>query len=289
VLLSLSVGCKEGTGEPSADFPVKIGSVTIGSAPQKVVSLSPSVTEVIYTLGAYARLCGVSDYCEIPEDGSALPRLGTQINPDTDKVIALGADLVLSGGDLPQDALERLAVQKINVLIVPPVSSLDFERVLMGVSAVLSGNLTGAQNARMTAQRLNASIDAVIAEIENPVVSAVLFLPGGAVATGDTYAGSLLARAMAVNIAANASGYQMTREEVARAAPEVIICPANETMVYKTAPDLKETPAVKNGAVYGVNTILFERQGERAVEAVKTLADLMYKETQSSSTEISNP
>ena len=280
-MISVLPGCepKHPPDNPKTDFPVTVGDLVIRSAPQKVVSLSPSITEIIYSLGSYARLIGVSDYCDFPPEIEALPKLGNQILPDIDAIIALGADLVLCSGELPAGDLERLQAQKINVIIVSPGVDADLFELFNAVSSVLSGYLTGEATARRAAGLVNAEYDRVAEAVPAASAKACLFLSAsGDVATPDTFAGQLLEKARAVNAAQGGSNFSFPIEELASQMPEFIFCPKTDVEAYKSNPALAEAPAVQKGQVIGVDTVLFERQGERAAEAVKTLAALMYPE-----------
>ena len=64
--------------------------------PERIVSLTPSVTETLFAVGVGARLVGVSDYCDFPPAAAALPRVGTFLQPVIEQVIHLQPDLVLT-------------------------------------------------------------------------------------------------------------------------------------------------------------------------------------------------
>lgn len=82
-------------------FPVEICSVEIDSAPERVVSLSPAVTEIVCELGFENKLCGISDYCDFP-DGIAVQAVGSSENPDLEGIKALSPDVVLTLSELSE-------------------------------------------------------------------------------------------------------------------------------------------------------------------------------------------
>jgi len=273
VLLPLA-GCGHVSTPPEAtDFPVTVGGVKIESAPQRVVSLSPSVTEVIYTLGSNAQLCGVSDDCDYPQGTASLPRLGTQIMPDIVKIIELDADLVIcSVALLPADE-ERLTNQNIKVVVIPVSAHINVTEMYIQIASVLSGQITGRANAQVTAGRILAEINRITEIIGTPEVKACMILSGsGAIAGGDTFAGGLLTAAGVLNIAQEKSGFEMKPEEIADWNPEFIFCPSGHVEKFKNEPAFANTPAVINNRVIGIDVLLFERQGDRMVVAVKELA-----------------
>jgi iron complex transport system substrate-binding protein len=85
-------------------------TVAVPDAPQRIVSLAPNITEMLYALGLGDRVAGVTQYCDWPPEVAAVPRIGGVINPSLEAIVALGADLVFAtaDGNRPAD-VERLA------------------------------------------------------------------------------------------------------------------------------------------------------------------------------------
>lgn len=77
-------------------YPVDIGAESFDKSPEKVVSLSPSITEAVYDIGMFARLIGVSDYCTHPTDAVNLPKIGSPAHPDIEAIKALAPELVIT-------------------------------------------------------------------------------------------------------------------------------------------------------------------------------------------------
>ncbi|MDP2318710.1 MAG: cobalamin-binding protein [Acidobacteriota bacterium] len=66
--------------------------------PQRIISLVPALTEMLYAIGAGPQVIAVSSYDEYPPEVKALPRVGALLDPDTERIIALKADLVITYG-----------------------------------------------------------------------------------------------------------------------------------------------------------------------------------------------
>src|SRR5579883_79210 len=64
-------------------------------APRRIVSMSPNLTEILYGIGAFDRVAGISDYCTWPPEVRNLPTLGGWVNPNLEKIAALHPDLVV--------------------------------------------------------------------------------------------------------------------------------------------------------------------------------------------------
>jgi iron complex transport system substrate-binding protein len=107
----------------------------IAQAPQRIVSLLPSLTETVCALGACQRLVGLDRYSNWPDSLKALPRLGGGLDPNIESIVALKPDLVLSAGSTR--GVERLESLGLKVLRLEPRSHADVQRVLRTVAQAL--------------------------------------------------------------------------------------------------------------------------------------------------------
>jgi ABC-type Fe3+-hydroxamate transport system substrate-binding protein len=126
--------------------------IEVPDTPARIVSLVPSVTELVHAVGAGERLVGVSRYCCAPPEVEALPRVGGQKDPDLDAIAALRPDLVLAVKEenLARD-VEALAARGIAVYVAD-VRSLDDAIGLIGEI----GDLVDGESARIEALRASA-------------------------------------------------------------------------------------------------------------------------------------
>jgi iron complex transport system substrate-binding protein len=107
----------------------------ISQAPQRIVSLLPSLTETVCALGACQRLVGLDRYSNWPESLKALPRVGGGLDPNIERIVALRPDLVLAAGSTR--GAERLESLGLKVLRLEPRTHADVERVLRTVAQAL--------------------------------------------------------------------------------------------------------------------------------------------------------
>ena len=98
------------------EYPVSIGDETIPARPEKVVSLSPALTELCFDMGYGDQITGVSDYCDWPESARNLPQLGTAQQPDLDAIRAEEPDVVITHTDLSENDL--IALQQADIPVV---------------------------------------------------------------------------------------------------------------------------------------------------------------------------
>lgn len=79
------------------------------SPPQRIVSLAPSITEILYAIGLESRLVAVSDYCDRPAGAKLKPKIGGLSNPSLEMIVSLKPDIVLMTTDgNPKDINDRL-------------------------------------------------------------------------------------------------------------------------------------------------------------------------------------
>ena len=120
-------------------FPVTVGGVQLESAAERVVSLSPAVTEIVAELGFADRLCGISVYCDYPENTGA-ETVGSSENPDIDKIIALKPDTVLTLAGLSERDIYTLSAAGIAVPeLDAPQSMEEYSGLYRDIAAAFYG------------------------------------------------------------------------------------------------------------------------------------------------------
>ena len=101
--------------------------VSIGRIPQRIVALTPSLTETLFALGLGDRVVGVGDYTYWPDAAVRKPHLGGLFNPNLERIVSLRPDLAVLGPS-ERDLAAKLRPLKIDVLVVPNESLADVER-----------------------------------------------------------------------------------------------------------------------------------------------------------------
>lgn len=253
--------------------------IIVPQNPRRVVALAPSVTEIVYALEAQARLVGVTRFSNFPAEAQQLPKVGSYVHLDAERIIALQPDLCIAIKDgNPLTVVEQLQSFGVPVFAVNPV---DLETVMQSIEAI--GNLLGALP---KAQAVIHDMRRRIARVETRIAKAAsrpkLFFQIGIspiVSVGNnTFIDTLIRMAGGSNVAAGATSYpRFSREQVIIKAPEVIvICSmAREAVFEKVKQEWLEwpsIPAVQTGAVYIAPPDLFDRPSPRLVDALELLA-----------------
>src|SRR5438477_7216059 len=92
-------------------------SVLHAAVPARIVSTSPSITETLFALGLGDRVVGVSDFCRFPPAVAKLPKVGTYLKPDAERIAGLRPDLVIVNA-VSSDLERRMATLKIPFIVV---------------------------------------------------------------------------------------------------------------------------------------------------------------------------
>jgi iron complex transport system substrate-binding protein len=196
--------------------------------PQRIISMSPSITETLFALGVGDRVVGVTDFCSYPKEACTLPKIGGLLNPSVEAWIRLKPDLIIH-----QDDSHKLRINAENLGIKTLAISMSHLKNIFKTIKNF-GEILGCETAaHALVEKLQSGIQHQQARLKNiPKKSALLILgdgsdPGGALyAVGrSTFLGELLELAGGENILTDSAiNYpQISKEYILRHSPEVII------------------------------------------------------------------
>lgn len=266
--------------------------ITLTSAPERIVSLAPSNTEILFAIGAGDAVVGVTDYCNYPYDFSAwvtagnMSSIGSYYGPSIEPIVALDPDLVLaSSGSL--EAAATLKDLGYNILII---EGRNIDAILQDV--LLVGRATGKNTEASTlVTSLRARLDAVAAKIATatttPKVYYELWYEPLMSAGPGTFINEVITLAGGENIFSDSttSWPYVSSEEVISKNPDVILLP--DSYMSDNLYDMDDIydragwnviTAIQNEAVYEIVEDTLIRSGPRIVDAVETVAALLHPE-----------
>jgi ABC-type Fe3+-hydroxamate transport system substrate-binding protein len=264
------------------------GILDYGFSPQRVVSLFPAMTDSMITLGLRRFLVGVTDGCPLPEPADGAARVGKSENPRIADIVGLRPDLVIAGGDeTSAEQVEALSGAGLRVWVIAP-------RTVRQVVADLRDLILAyaSESALQTVVWLDRAVDWL--EGSRPEKNVRVFCPrsrigpaedpsGWITMNGDTYTGDLLSLCGAENVfkdRADGRYPQVSREDLAAAAPEAILLPGEP---FSFTPEdtaaiqelLPEVPAVQAKRIFLVDGRLLFWAGTRVGEAIRVLPTLL--------------
>ncbi|WP_394172518.1 ABC transporter substrate-binding protein [Guptibacillus hwajinpoensis] len=274
-------------------FPVTITDaldqeVTIENDPERIVSLIPSNTEILFALGAGEEVVGVSDFANYPEETADIEKVGG-MEFNLEKIISLKPDLVLAHGSSAHNSeagLQQLRDAGIKVVVVNDATS--FDEVYNSMEMI--GQATGEMEAAETTIRdMEKKLDEVktkaeaISEDEQKNVfvevspAPEIYSPGK-----NTFMDDMLTMIHAKNVTHDEEGWpKVDQEAIIEANPDVIVTtygyytekPVEQVM---SRDGWQDVTAVKEKQVFDVHSDLVTRSGPRLVEGVEELAKAVY-------------
>ena len=291
--LLLATSCSQPSVQknaPSGTYTDDTGrTVQIRGTVQRIISLSPSNTEMVYALGLQDKLVGVTSYDNYPPDAKNKTIVSDFSTIDMVKIVNAKPDLVLADSIQQKDTIPALEKMGITVYTMSPNTMDEIYHDLKTL-----GQITGkTKEADALAAGLTARVQAVADKTtkltvnNKPRVLFVTWYDPIWTAGHHTMIQSLIEKAGGTNIAADLNGYAtITLESVIQRNPQVIIVTnsmgdQHTTLDYiKSNDQFKATDAVKNGKVYEIDADVFGRTTPRIVDGLETLAKLLHPELQ---------
>ncbi|MDD5700559.1 MAG: cobalamin-binding protein [Dehalococcoidales bacterium] len=288
IMLSLAAmaGCQ--TSAPQGDIIDDLGrNVQIKDVPQRIISLSPSNTEIVYALGLEDRLIGVTTYCNYPPEVKDKPQVSQFSNVDIEKVVALEPDLILADSLHEADVIPALEKLGITVLAINPAT---MEEIFgdIGMIGRAAGQTESAESLLASLQDRTKAVTDRTAGPESGEKYRTFFVtwhdPIWTAGSG-TLINDLITRAGGTNIAADLKGHsQIDLETVIQRNPQVILILSsmgtqdNSFNYIKTEPRFQATDALKNNRVYLVDADIISRTTPRSVDGLEQIAKIIHPE-----------
>lgn len=290
MVMGLLVGCTTGNTQQEAqggkqETVITITDsygkeITLENEPQRIVSVAPNVTEMIYALGGEDKLVARTDYCDYPAEVSEVESIGTLTTPDIEKIISLEPDLVITSTHFDEGNGNKLEEAGI------PVISLYEELDVEGVYTMLEtlGIILNKQDkAKQIIDNMKATINEVqtkVAGLETPTVYYVVGYGeyGDYSAPENTFIGQLIKLAGGKDIVPASDSWSYSLEALLEADPEIIIVRQGDKEGFMSAEGYNHLTAVKEDKVYEIDNNLLDRQSNRNAEGVLTLAKIIHPE-----------
>jgi iron complex transport system substrate-binding protein len=261
--------------------------IAVPDDPQRVISLAPSITEIIYALEQENRLKGVTRYSDFPIEATKLPKIGSYVHLDLERIVSLNPDLCIAIKDgNPKDVIDRLESFKIPVYVVNPRNLNTVVETIKEIGQILNAggkaeNLLGDLRHRI--KRVKSLIS------QNTYRPGVFFQIGISpiVSVGaGTFLHELIVLAGGKNLASGTTAYpRFSREQVLALAPEIFIVTsmARQAVFEEIKAEWRRwptLPAVRNERIFLVDSDLFDRPSPRLVDGLELLVKLIHPELQ---------
>lgn len=288
-LMICMTGCgggKQGANEAKAgEYPLTVTDyigteMTIEKEPEKIVSISPSCTEILYELGLGDKIVGVSNWCTYPKEAQSVEKIGDTMSANVERIIELDADIMFVSGQSAADAVSALGAADIPVYSIGAENLDDIYKSISNIGIVT--NTCDRADEIVTSMKQQAeALKDEFGKYEKKRV----FLDFGDLYSSSKkdYLGNSLSMINAENIALDFdySSPQLSAETVIDKNPQVYIVFSSEKEFVK--PDgFDKIDAFKNGEVYYIDytdpvTDMISRDGPRFVKGLETLGNMIHK------------
>jgi iron complex transport system substrate-binding protein len=277
-------GTGTATGAPraAASYPVTVGTVTLTTRPTKIVSLSPSATEMLFAVGAGDQVTAVDSNSNYPAGAPKTDLSG--FKPNAEAIAARSPDLVVISNDL-NNVVGTLTRLKIPVYLAPAAVTLDDTYREITEIGALTGHPAEAAD---TNQRIKDEIAKLVKDVPQRPTKLTYYYeldPTFFSVTAKTFIGSLFSMVGLENIATSgpAGDYpQLSAEAIVKADPDMIFladtkCCQQSLEAVKARPGWASVTAVRENQVHALDDDIASRWGPRVVDLVRAIADAVGK------------
>ncbi len=278
LLLGSFAGCHQQTENPRSsaffEWTDSYGrAVALDTAPQRIVSLSPAITEIFYMIGAEKKLVAVSDFCQYPPEATKLPSVGGMRNINMEALLEQHPDVLLIGSMVSQKDVE--AIEKMNIPVVTIKEESNIEG-MADMSEVIGQITECRERANEEAARWRERVAQLKQEKaaqkgnEKSVYYVVGFGDAGDfTAPKGSHIHEIIELAGCRNIGETVSNWNVSREFLFKSDPDIIIIRAEDCDAFKSQYPYTQLNAVKKGHIYPVESGWIDVVSTRNLKAIE--------------------
>lgn len=279
----------------TAPTPITITDVAgrkmkLAGIPQRIISLAPSNTEILFALDVGSKVVAVDDFSDYPAEAKALPKIGGSSGKyNFEQIVALKPDLILAAEITSPEAIQKLEDLKLAVAVIS-VTKTSFDSILNDIT--LAGQMTGqVEQAKRVTTEMKQKIDAIKSKVATAKTQPRVYWeldasdPAKPFTVGPgNFVNDLITLAGGVNVFGSTSEPypQISIEQVVTVNPEMIILSdaaygiTVESVLKRSG--WENIDAVKNKQVYPIDSNLTNRPGPRIVDGFEAVAKLIHPE-----------
>jgi len=260
-----------------------------GKYPERIISLSPNITEIIYGIGAWEKVVGVTLYADFPPEVEGVPKVGGWVNPNFEEIVKLNPDLILLMKD--QDGMFGDKIRKLGYKTITIDSNTSINDIQNSILEI--GRMLGKQDeAHRLSEEIKNSLNEIRLETKNTPDKKVLLVVGRNpgrlediyVIGKNNYINELISLAGGINVVeSDRLALKITIEAILSYSPDVIIEVNHQKNkdtddIVKIWNGLKETQAVRNREVHVVFSNELLRPSQRIIEGARILSRILHPE-----------
>ena len=253
--------------------------------PVRIIALAPSITEIIYDLGQEKRLVGVTQFSTYPSEAESLPRVGSYIRLDIEKIISLKPDLCLATKDgNPKHIIDKIVSLGIPVYVINPRNLQQIMDAITSLGSLLHAKQAAAELVIKMEKRIGQVQARVKKGNRKPRVFFQIDAEPLFSAGTNTFIHELIELAGGINTTAGEVSYpRYSWEDIILLQPEIVLISSmagglEPEYLVKSWKRWALLSAVKNNQIYVVDAELFDRPTPRLIDGLETIAAIIHPE-----------
>lgn len=258
--------------------------IVLDKIPQKIVSLSPSNTEILFALGLGERIVGATIYCDYPEEAKKIERVGDFEGPNMELIAKIKPDVVLAGY-FQEEGVKALENIGITVIVTEAKSFGDIYKSI-GMIGDITGTASKANEIIAGIKSEIAAIQAKTKDKEKPRIFYLVWKDPIMTAGSNTYINDIIKVAGGINVAEKVDSWVNYSAEVLLSDnPDILVAALHSTDEGMTGEDISKDPifgkleCVKQGRVQIISDDnIISRPGPRVVKAIEEMNRVFYGE-----------
>jgi iron complex transport system substrate-binding protein len=264
--------------------------VTVSRPVKRIVSMAPSVTEMLFAIGLDEEIAGVTNFCDYPDAAREKPKIGGYYDPNIEAILSLAPDLIVATPDgYSKERIEKLDQAGISVFVVNPQKIDEVLETMLTLGEVIGKDDAAKQvvgDLRTRVEAVRKKVDSIPVENRPKVFYEIGHNPLITAGPG-TFVDNLISAAGGINIASDAptDWPRYSVEAVIMKEPDIIITaphvPSGEDSAAEADVSVwrkyKNIPAVQNSRIYPVDPNILLRSGPRIVDGLEELYNLFAK------------
>lgn len=275
LIVALLAGC---TGRPAdttaADTIVDDygRTVVLGHRPQRIVSASPAITELMYALNQSHRLVGRTDFCSYPAAADTITSIGGISNLNVEYILALRPDLVIAASMMPEKSVDQLEQMGVPVVcIIEKQHYKDLYGNISKLGEVLRCQADADSLITSLESQLQGTLSSNIEKRPSIYYVVGFGATGNFTAGGNTFINDIIQMAGGYNTAHDIQGWSYSLEALMQSDPDYIVVRREDSATFCHTRPYNMLSAVRQGRVIGIESGILDLQVPRNIEAIKIL------------------
>jgi iron complex transport system substrate-binding protein len=275
------LGSQQKTIKDDLDFPF-----VMTSPPQRIISLAPNITEILFNLDLGEKVVGVTRYCDFPDKALKKEKIGGMIDLNLEKIIALKPDLIIGFRGNPLRIIERLRDLHLPLFVLEMGTNLETVFIVIEKIGTITQNDKRADILVESLKKRYDKTQAALRDVQHePRVFLSIHGTGLWTCGKGSFLNDLVGKARGVNIAGNIprKWLHYNREQLIHDNPEFIIILSKSQTEFskvrewiKNEAHLKGIKAVESDSIYFLDENIATRPGPRLIDALEELARILH-------------